>query len=70
MAENRKKVGLNEIEQVDGGIVPRICRHQNKSLTGAVKTENGVLYHQLRCDNCGELFWEKASDLLSPASAK
>ena len=68
MEDGKKEVSLNEIEQVTGGIVPRICRHLNKSLTGESKVENGVVYYQLKCDNCGELFWEKRSDLIAPAS--
>lgn len=69
MAGNRKEVSLNEIEQVTGGIVPRICRHKKKTPTGQSKVENGVVYIQLKCDNCGKLFWEKATDLIAPASA-
>ncbi len=68
MAENRKEVNLNEIEQATGGIVHRVCRHQNKSPTGENKTKNGVVYYQFKCDNCGELFWVKGSDLFAPAS--
>ena len=72
MAENKKEVSLNEIEQVTGGgiVAPRYCRHNNKSLTGESKVENGVVYYQLKCDKCGELFWEKGSDLMAPASEK
>ena len=68
MAENMKEVNLNEIEKVSGGIVPRICRHKNKSLTGESKVVNGVVYYQLKCDNCGELFWEKITELTAAAT--
>ena len=66
--KNVQELNLNEVEKVSGGIVHRICRHQNKSLTGESKTVNGVVYFQLKCDNCGELFWEKGSDLIAPAT--
>ena len=68
MAENRKEVNLNEIEKVSGGIVHRTCWHQKKSLTGESKTENGVVYYQLKCDKCGELFWEKITELTAAAT--
>lgn len=50
MAENRKEVSLNEIEQATGGTVVRFCRHQNKSLTRREQDgkRSGLLPAQMR----------------------
>ena len=66
--KSHQELNLDEIEKAAGGIVPRICRHKNKSLTGESKVEDGVVYYQLKCDSCGKLFWEKGTDLLAPAT--
>ena len=70
MVGNKKEVSLNEMEKVTGGIVvrPNRCKHKNKSLTGEKKEENGVVYYQLKCDACGELFWAKETELFAPAT--
>ena len=68
MAENRKEVNLNELEQVNGGSVVRFCRHTSKSLTGESKVVNGVVYYELKCDKCGEVFWEKITELTAAAT--
>ena len=60
-----------EMEQAAGGIVPRFdreCLHLKKSSTGETKTENGVVYFQLKCDSCGALFWATAAEVLAPAT--
>lgn len=69
--DKKNEVSLNEMEQTAGGIVPRFdreCLHLKKSSTGETKTENGVVYFQLKCDSCGALFWATAAEVLAPAT--
>lgn len=69
--DKKNEVSLNEMEQAAGGIVPRFdreCLHLKKSSTGETKTENGVVYFQLKCDSCGALFWATAAEVLAPAT--
>ncbi len=68
MAEDRKEASLEEIEKASGGIVHRGCRHKNKIPTGNNKSVNGVVYYELKCDKCGEVFWEKITELTAAAT--
>ena len=70
MEENKKEVSLDEIEKAAGGLVVKDdeCQHTNMLLTGVNKVENGVVYHQLKCNKCGKLFWMKGTDLVAPAT--
>ena len=69
MADHRKEVSPDETEQVIGGIIQRYdCQHENMSLTGEKKEENGVVYFQFRCDSCRKLFWVKETELFAPAT--